>query len=140
MYWMLCWWHWSTSCQSSVVCARLSTWLTGRPLQQCSVLVVFRVSTRSVWRQFWVTLPCQSFLASFIGYVSHVQSVRIKKFDFLIATLIFLCVFVCRKRMCKKFFRKQQSSLGGFDLKYTKEILKNTKENIGHRDFSVFTP
>ena len=25
-------------------------------------------------------------------------------------------------------------------LKYTKEILKNTKENIGQRYFSVFTP
>ena len=39
-----------------------------------------------------------------------------------------------------KDFRKQQSSFGDFDLKYTKEILKITKENIGQRDFSVFTP
>ena len=78
-----------------------------------------------------------SFSSSTLGWV--VQRVRIKKFDFLIATFIFLCVFVCRKRICKKFFRKHQSSIGGFDLKYTKEILKNTKENMGQRDFSVFT-
>ena len=69
-----------------------------------------------------------------------VQRVKIKKFDFLISTFIFLCVFVCRKRICKMFFRKQQSSFGDFDLKYTKEILKNTKEIIGQRDFSVFIP
>ena len=71
-----------------------------------------------------------------VGWV--VQRIKIQKSDFLIATFIFLCVFVCRKRICKKFFRKQQSSFVDFDLKYTKEILKNTKKNIGQRDFSDF--
>ena len=31
-------------------------------------------------------------------------------------------------------------SIRKLHLKYTKEILKNTKENIGQRDFSFFTP
>ena len=56
----------------------------------------------------------------------------------MIATFIFPYVFVCRKRICKKFFSKQQSSFWDFDLKYTKEILKNTKENMGQRDSSFF--
>ena len=63
-----------------------------------------------------------------------------KMIDFLIATFIFICVFVYRKRICTKtFFKKQQSSFVDFDLKYKKEILKNTKENIGQRYFLFFT-
>ena len=71
----------------------------------------------------------RSSLAGTVGWV--VQRVKIKKFDFLIATFNFLCVFVCRKRICKKFFKKQQSSFVGFDLKYTKEILKITSATKG---------
>ena len=69
-----------------------------------------------------------------VGWV--VQRIKIQKSDFIIATFFFLCVFVCRKRICKKFF--QETTI--FDLEYTKEILKNTKDNIGQRIFLVFTP
>ena len=81
-----------------------------------------------------INLLCLNKLTCIVGWV--VQSVQIEKFDFLIATFNFLCVFVCRKRICKKFF--QETTI--FDLEYTKEILKNTKDNIGQRNFSVFTP
>ena len=73
-----------------------------------------------------------------LGWV--VQRVRIKKFDFLIATFIFICVLVCRKIICKKFFRKQQSSFGGFDLNYIKVNSKKYKGKYRSEGFFSYYP
>ena len=63
-----------------------------------------------------------------------------KDFKMFKANTLFLFTDANNDTFTKTIFNYIVRGHSTLHLKYTKEILKNTKENIGQRDFSVFDP